>query len=230
MEGRRFHILLNAALAVGLLLTVMAPATLWAADVSGNQPNQNLPVDEAIVQPEVQRRKIEKVAIDTENLEMGLFTGFYSADRYGTTSISGIRVAYHISEDLFFEVTGAQTTLNGLPEETLLQYYTVPDADRNLKYYNINLGYNFLPGEVYFNENWAFNFAFYLMGGVGNTEINAEQRSTLTTGAGMRVLLTDWMAFHINMRDHILRDRYSGIGQEQTIHNLEGFSSITFFF
>ena len=234
MERRGFHLLLKAtAGAVGLfaVLLLAAPAALYAADESGtSQPNQNLPLDEPIVQPKVERRKIDKVAIDSENLELGIYSGFYSGDRYGTGHVTGVRVAYHISEDLFFEATGGETSLKAPPDGTLAQYYTVNDKDLALQYYSINVGYNILPGEVFFSENWAFNFAFYLLAGVGNTDIIGEQRSTLTTGAGMRVLLTDWMAVHFNMRDHILRHSYLGIGKEETIHNLETFTSVTFFF
>jgi len=239
MEGRGFHILLNApalALTLGLLLVVAMPVFAAEPETAEQQgaaakPNEDLPLDEPIVQPKVERRKIEKVAIDSENLELGIYTGFYSADRYGTNRVSGVRVAYHISEDLFFEVTGGESPLKRPAEESILQYYTIEEKDLTLQYYSINLGYNILPGEVYFGDNWAFNFSFYLLAGVGNTDITGEQRSTLTTGMGMRVLLTDWMAFHINMRDHILRHRYLGqIGQEETIHNLEGFYSLTFFF
>jgi len=236
MEGRGFHLLLKpAAHAVGLLLVLLlaVPALAFAEDQAAgvSKPNQNLPLDEPIVQPKVERRVIDKVAIDSENLELGLYTGLYSADRYGTGRVSGVRVAYHISEDLFFEATAGETDLKRPPEEGLLQYYTIQDPDLVLQYYSINLGYNILPGEVFFSDNWAFNFAFYLLAGVGNTDITGEQRSTLTAGAGMRVLLTDWMALHFNLRDHILRHSYlGGIGQEETIHNLETFTSITFFF
>lgn len=235
MERRGFHLLLKAAavavVQVGMLMLAM-PSELYAADAAGvSQPNENLPLDEPIVQPKVKRRVIDKVAIDSENLELGIYSGLYSADRYGTGRVSGVRVAYHISEDLFFEAIGGETSLKRPPEESLLQYYTINEADLTLQYYSINLGYNILPGEVFFGDNWAFNFSFYLLAGVGNTDITGEQRSTLTTGAGMRVLLTDWMAVHFNMRDHILRHSYlGGVGQEETIHNLETFTSVTFFF
>jgi len=236
MEGRGFHLLLRTtAFAVVSLvaLLIAAPVAVWAEDSAdaATQQNQNLPLDEPIVQPKVERRVIDKVAIDSENLEMGIYTGLYSADRYGTGRVSGVRLAYHISEDLFFEATAGETNLKRPPEEGLLQYYTFEDADLALQYYSINLGYNILPGEVFFGGNWAFNFSFYLLAGVGNTDITGEQRSTLTTGAGMRILFTDWMALHFNMRDHVMRHSYlGGIGEEETIHNLETFTSLTFFF
>jgi len=246
MEGRGFHLLLRAAARVALHMALLlsAPALLHAEQQAGegqpvpasqptqpNQPNENIPLDEPIVKPKVERRVIEKVAIDSENLELGIYSGFYSADRYGTGTVSGVRVAYHISEDLFFEATGGQTNLKRPPEQGLLQYYTIDEKDLLLKYYSINIGYNILPGEVFFSDDWAFNFAFYLLGGVGNTDITGEQRSTLTTGVGMRVLLTDWMAVHFNMRDHIMRHSYlGGVSNEETIHNLETFTSVTFFF
>ena len=142
-----------------------------------------------------------------------------------------MRVAYHVSEDIYFEVTGGETETEITFEEQLTGFFTLPEEERTLTYYNLNVGWNLLPGEVFFGRNWAFNFAFYISGGVGSTDFLGERRSTVVTGAGMRILFTDWMAFHISIRDHVFRVNPFGFASEdQTTHNIEAVSSLTFFF
>ena len=235
MEGWGINILLTARhrrlpwlLMFGLLLSAPVGAE---EQVSTGQPSQQLPLDEAIVKPEVERRKINKVAIDSENLELGYYGGFYAAERFGTNPVTGIRVAFHVSEDIFFEASAGETQTEPTFEEQLIGFFTVPEEDRALTYYNLNLGYNILPGEVFFGRNWAFNFAFYIVGGVGSTDFLRERHATVVTGAGMRILLTDWMAIHIDVRDHVFRVNPFGIStSDQTTHNIESVGSLTFFF
>lgn len=235
MEGWGINILLTAVLRSwvwfvlpGLLLC----APVFAEEqVSTGQPNQQLPLEEAIVKPEVVRRNIGKVAIDSENLELGYYGGFYAAERFGTNPVTGLRVSFHVSEDIFFEATTGETTTEPTFEEQLIGFFTVADEDRRLTYYNLNLGYNMLPGEVFFGRNWAFNFAFYILAGVGSTDFLGERHATVVTGAGMRILLTDWMALHIDVRDHVFRVNPFGIATaDQTTHNIESVGSLTFFF
>lgn len=235
MEGRGFNILLTRqrrCMPLALLLGLLVCAPAYAAEqVSTGQPNQQLPLDEAIVKPEVERRKIDKVAIDSENLELGYYGGFYAAERFGTNPVTGIRVAFHLSEDIFFEATAGETETEPTLEEQLLGFFTLDEDERTLTYYNLNFGYNILPGEVFFGSSWAFNFAFYIVGGVGSTDFLGERRSTVVTGAGIRVLLTDWMAFHIDVRDHVFRVNPFGFAaSDTTTHNIESVGSLTFFF
>jgi outer membrane beta-barrel protein len=181
-----------------------------------------------LVQPNVVRRIIDKVAIDTENLEMGFLFGIYSAEDFGTNPVTGFRLAYHITEDVFFEASLGQTETSKTSAEIVNNLQFIADDERNLTYYNLNVGYNLLPGEVFIGESWAFNISLYLLGGIGNTTFNGEDRGTVVTGGGIRILATDWMAFHMDVRDHVFRQNIFSV--EKTTHNIEVLSSITFYF
>ena len=50
------------------------------------------------------------------------------------------------------------------------------DEERDLTYYNMSLGYNLLPGQIYISDRWAFNTRIYLIAGVGNTDFGAMYR------------------------------------------------------
>ncbi len=102
------------------------------------------------------------------------------------------------------------------------------DSERDYSYYNVSMGYNILPGESFLGRNRALNSAFYLIGGVGKTTFAGDDRFTVNVGAGMRFLPLDWLAVHLDVRDHILD--IDLLGEQKTSHNLEAHVGITFFF
>lgn len=79
------------------------------------------------------------------------------------------------------------------------------EDERDYTYYNINLGYNVLPGEAFLTENYAFNTNFYLIAGAGATDFAGDTRFTVNAGAGYQVLLTDSVAVHLGVRQHFYR-------------------------
>ena len=100
--------------------------------------------------------------------------------------------------------------------------------ERELTYYNISLGYNVLPGEAFIGSGHAFNSALYVIAGVGNTEFANDSHFTVNVGAGYRFLLNDWIALHLDFRDHIFDSDL--LGNDKTTHNLEGTAGVTLFF
>jgi len=100
--------------------------------------------------------------------------------------------------------------------------------DRTVTYYNLNLGYNVLPGEVFIGEGRAYNTHFYLIAGLGSTNFADDDRFTVNFGAGFRFLLTDSVAIRLDFRDHLFDSDI--LGREKTTHNLEGTIGVTMFF
>lgn len=182
-----------------------------------------------IVTPDLERRVIEEDVLDSENFELGAYAGILSFEDFGSNSVSGLRLAYHVSEDLFVEIAYAQSELGETSFERLSGSAPLLTAEqRELSYYNLSIGYNLLPGEVFIGENWAFNTAFYLIAGAGNTSFADEEHFTVNLGGGLRFFLTDWMTLHMDVRDHVLT--HDLLGEEQTTHNLETHLGMTIFF
>jgi outer membrane beta-barrel protein len=102
------------------------------------------------------------------------------------------------------------------------------EDERKLTYYNISIGYNLLPGESFIGSNHAYNSALYVIAGVGSTEFGGDNRFTTNFGAGYRLLLTDWLALHADVRDHIFTNDI--LGTDKTSHNIELDGGFTFFF
>jgi outer membrane beta-barrel protein len=220
MESRILFLLLIKVL-------VVTSVTGCARFRSAQEPEAN--GQAPVIEPELERREIEVAAIDTENFEFGVLGGLMSIEDFGVNPVFGARLAYHITESFFIELTaggseGQETSFERLSGAAQL----LTDDERILDYYNLSLGYNLFPGEVYLGADRAFNAAIYLIGGVGKTNFAGDGRFTLNFGIGLRLIPRDWFAIHADVRDHIFD--IDLLGQEKTNHNLEAHVGVTFFF
>ena len=60
------------------------------------------------------------------------------------------------------------------------------------------------------------------------TKFNDQTSQTFNFGLGMRVILRDWAAVQVEMRDHIFS--LDLLGKDQTTHNLELTAGVSFYF
>ena len=184
---------------------------------------------EQVINPEIDRRDIKDAAIDTENFEIGVFGGVMNVEDFGTNPAYGIRLTYHVTEDLFAEITYGQTETSETSFERLSgNIQLLSDDDRKLSYLNGSAGFNILPGEGFVGKKWAFTSALYVIGGVGGSRFASDDALTWNFGMGYRVLINDWLALRIDVRDHIFE--LDLLGQRQTNHNLEFTGGVSIFF
>ncbi|BFM17724.1 hypothetical protein R50073_39070 [Maricurvus nonylphenolicus] len=200
----------------------------FANPVSADSENDRSVLDK-IITPDLERREITEADLDTEDFEIGAYYGVMNVEDFGTNDVTGFRLAYHVTEDLFVEATYGSTTTQETSFERLSGATQIlTDDQRDLTYYNLSAGYNLFPGEIFIGNKWSFNSALYITAGVGNTDFADEEHFTYTLGAGLRLLTTDWLALHFDVRGHMFD--HDLLGEEQTIINLETHAGITFFF
>ena len=182
-----------------------------------------------VIDAEVERREIKEPKIDREDFEIGAFAGILSIEDFGTDLSYGLRLAYHLTEGFFVEGT-AGASRAGLTSFEILSGGApiMTDSERDYYYYNLNLGYNILPGEVFFGEGRAYNSGLYLIGGLGSTRFAGDDRFSVNFGVGYRFLLNDSVALRLDFRDHLYD--IDILGEEKTVHNLEGHLGFTVFF
>jgi|CXWL01.1.fsa_nt_gi outer membrane beta-barrel protein len=213
-----------------LLLTGLVAATAGCSLFGRNDP----PLEDAgasapVISPEVERRPIKTPKIDSEDFEITGYVGLLSVEDFGSNTVYGARIAYHVSEDMFLEGTYAQTgDVDRTSVEVLDNIDLFLGSDRKYSYYDLALGWNVLPGEVFFGKNHAFNSALYVLGGAGNTTFAGDDRFTMTFGAGYRVLATDAVALHFDVRDHLFDNDITG--EDKTTHNIEFNLGVSWFF
>src|SRR5215212_8756224 len=68
--------------------------------------------NDQVVIPQVDRRDIEKPKFPSNDFEIGLFTGTYATQNFGSSWVYGARIGYHITEDFFVEGVYGQTKVS----------------------------------------------------------------------------------------------------------------------
>lgn len=183
----------------------------------------------AVIQPTVERREIKVPKIDKENWEAGVDVGSLSVEDFEVNPSYGVRFAYHISEDFFAEAKVGRTNAGLSSFERLSGSSRIlTDSERRFTYYSLGFGWNFLPGEVFLGSGRAMPTALYVTGGVGSTKFAGDDRFTVTLGAGARVLINDWLAAHLDIRDHIME--VDLLGTSKQTHNFEATLGLSVFF
>ena len=190
--------------------------------------------DRPLIEPDVKPQKVDEALIDNENFELGVFAGFLNIEDFETSTLWGVRLAYHLSERFFVEgnigfAEAGETSFEKLSGNVQL----LSDSDRDYQYYNVNFGYNILPGEAFFkglfsDQTYALNTNFYLIAGAGATDFAGDNRFTANFGAGYQVLLNDWLALHLNFREHLYD--IDVLGESKTSLNTEFSSGLSIFF
>lgn len=216
METRTQHLFLTLSRRAWLpLLLCAAPA--WAAE------------EPTLIEPDVRPVAIDEALIDTENFEVGAFTGVLNIEDFGSSFVYGARLGYNLSESLFVEsnigfAEGGETSFEQLAGDVEL----LTDSEREYVYYNLNFGYRLLPGEAFFGPDHAFNTNFYLVAGAGATDFAGDNRFTTNVGFGYQVLFTDSLAVELGVREHMYK--IDVLGDEKTAFNTEVRCGLSVFF
>ncbi|MDO3381582.1 outer membrane beta-barrel domain-containing protein [Gilvimarinus algae] len=212
MASRLQRIFLAALLAL--------PGLLWAQEDDPLEP---------IVGADIERRDISEDMLDTENFEFGIYGGVLGIEDFGSNSVIGANLAYHITEDFFVEAIYGVSEANKTSYELLSgAVELLTDEEREFSYYVLSLGYKIFPGQVYFGSGTAFNTHFYITAGGGNTEFASNRYATYTFGAGYKFYATDWFALDIGMRDHLFTHEL--FGESRQTNNFEGRLGLSIFF
>ena len=144
-------------------------ATACAAACFAAMAQQQKPANEQVVVPQVDRRDIQVPKFPSNDFEIGLFGGTYATQNFGTSAVGGLKLGYHITEDFFVEGVYAQTKVSDENYRQILPGGVFPEESSKLSYYNLSIGYNVLPGEVFIGGKRAKPSQLYLIAGVGST-------------------------------------------------------------
>lgn len=182
---------------------------------------------EPLVVREPERREVNVDKLDHENFEIGGYYGLMNVDNFGSEAVYGAQVAYHVTEDFFIQGQYGTTELGETSFERLSGGSPL-FLDRDMTYYNVSVGYNIFPGESFIGRGWAFKGGLYVIAGVGSTDFADDERFTVNAGLGYRLVPTDWLALHVNVRDHMFESDL--LGSDETYHNIEFSGGLTLFF
>jgi outer membrane beta-barrel protein len=220
MENRIQRILLMPLFTASTLaLTALIPSS--AAFAADDAPTT--------VKADVERRTVLDDVIDTENVEVGIQGGILSIEDFESNPWISAHVGYHISEHFYVKARYAQAKAGETSFEKLSNAAPLlTDAERELTYYGLNIGYNLLPGEIFFSKDTVFNSVFSIELGGGSTEFAGDEQFTVNLTANYRVFLTDWIAWDLSMSDYLFNTEVTGASK--TTHNLNFATGVSFYF
>jgi outer membrane beta-barrel protein len=203
-------------------------AALLAAPLALHAQAQK-PANEQVIEPQVDRREVRLPRFPSKDFEIGTFAGVFSTQDFGAAPVVGLRAGYHITEDFFAQATFGRTKIT---DETFRLIFpgggVFPTETVRLTYYNLSVGVNVLPGEVFIGRNIAKASQIYLIGGVGSTKVNDQNRQTVNIGFGTRVYFNDKFAVQVDVRDHVFS--LDLLAKRKSMQNLELTAGLTYFF
>jgi len=231
MENRIQHFLLVTTLCFASNVALAAEQTEPSDEKDSEQiPEQTQVWDEAstIAEPTIARNKVDVSAIDAYDIEIGLFAGQMNVEDFGTNPLVGFSLGFHVTENIFTQLTYGTTDTEPSSFEIISGSNLMTDDERTYTYYDLNLGYNLLPGESFFSDETTYNSTFYTTLGIGSTDFAGDQRFTYNLAFGYKLLLTDWMAVNLEVKDSIFD--IDILGTDKTTHNISYNLGVSMFF
>ncbi len=217
-----------AACASLLLVTLVMLALPATAQPVAQPVTPPKAATEQVIVPQVDRREVKRPKYASNDFSVGLYVGTYATQNFGASTVSGIRLGYHITEDFFVDGTLGRSKVSDANFRQVLPGGIFVNRTETLSYYALSAGYNVLPGEVFFGRNTAKATQGYILAGVGSTDFAGQKRQTLHAGFGLRLILKDWFVMQADVRDHVFT--LDLLGKRQSTQNLEVTAGFTLFF
>ncbi|KZY29081.1 MULTISPECIES: outer membrane beta-barrel domain-containing protein [unclassified Oleiphilus] len=180
-----------------------------------------------LIEPDVKPVVLDEAMIDSENFELGVFTGVMNIEDFESALVYGTRLAFHLSGNLMFETHIGMSEAGQSSFETLGAVEVLSSDDRDYLYYNFGVAFK-LPGESYFGRDYAFNNNVYVSAAVGATDFAGETRLTGVVGLGYQLLLTDFVSLHFTAKEHFYE--IDVVGPEKISFNSELGMGVSLFF
>ena len=223
MENRFQRIFLKRFITVSTLL-ISALSFSYAANATEQELDAQIQV-----KADVERREILDDVLDSENFEIGLQGGIISIEDFENSGWMGVHIGYHMTENFYLKARygqgkGGETSFEKLVNSAPL----LTDEQRDLTYYGLNIGYNLLPGEIFFSKDLVLNSIFSIELGAGSTEFAGDEQFTVNFTANYRVFINDWVAWDIGMSDYVFDTQITG--ESKTTHNLNFVTGFSVYF
>lgn len=209
-----------------LSLLILAGSFFSPVIFAAEQKNTENPV---LIRPELERSLFNEAQIDGDDFEILLVAGFLSIEDFGVNPLLAVRLNYHVNETVFVQLAMAQSKAGETSYEILSGGAPLlTDAEKDLRYYSINIGYNLFPGEAFLSDQTTYNTVLYLVAGMGTTDFAGSDLFTINFGTGYRFLLNDAFAIVAEFRNNIFdMDLF---GKDKISNNLEFSFGASWFF
>ncbi len=159
-----------------------------------------------------------KLRANSELFDVGFVAGIISIEDFPSEYVVGANLTFKASEDFFLQYNYIQTDVAESNFEKQSTSFALGD-DRSFVHYDLLVGYNVLQGEFFASEEKAHLSNLYVVAGVGETELGAENNFTYTLGVGYQVEFFRKYLMRVDYRDYIFETTLIGGGDKNTVHN-----------
>ena len=205
---------------LAIQILIFSPSLCAQSD--GNDQNN-------LIEPQIERVEFDESLINTDDFEISVYSGLLAIEDFSTEVVKGVKIGYHISEDFFVQASLGNTSVGRTSFEILGGGAPLlSDAEREVDYYLVSLGFNLLPGEAFITDSTTFNTVLYFTGGVGTTTFAGEDRYTIGYAIGYRSLIADSLSVDVEMRNLLFN--MDLFGAEKSTSNLELILALNLFF
>lgn len=156
-----------------------------------------------IVTPEAEQVLINDADLANVGLSTGGYIGVINFENFNSSIMLAWFINYPFDEDLFVSAELGASLVNDT-EYRNIGLPLLSEEEVVAGFYSVLLGYNVLPGEVYWQKGRAIRSDIYLLGGVGSINIDNNNYVTLQFGAGLKLELDNEHSIRIEFRDRLI--------------------------
>ncbi len=154
-----------------------------------------------------QRTSRDRLFQQTNRHELTIQGGYYVSDLFDGTYTFGGAYAYHMTEDLAVEATGAYTRLASSGGPELERTFAVlGNLPRRQLSFDADLVWVPAHGKMRFGGSIS-HFDLYLAAGAGVVDSVLSNNVAGNGGFGLKFFLSRALAFRIDVRDHLFREQ-----------------------
>jgi len=183
-----------------------------------------------VIEPKEKPKPAKPAMIDSEKIQLGLYSGFVAVEDFSTNYLNGLSLTYLLSDKyaVFLNYgasdVGRSTYEISQSEGEGDEVNFLSKSQRQFSYITLSGAYKLFTSRSFLGANHKFDSDIYMVAGLGTMKYAGASNTGISLGSSYRVVLTDWMVMSFDFRDHIFnaKDVYHA-GEERTrlTHNIE---------
>lgn len=171
-----------------------------------------------IVKPDTEQELIKDSDIDNISKNIGVYAGLINYENFNSGFITALYFSYPFDEDIFVEAEYGVSVINDTEYRNIgLPLLSKEEVD--VEFYTILIGYNMLPGEVYWSRDKTLISRFYLIAGVGTVSFDKNNYVSMQFGAGFKMELDKNKSIRFEARDRMYDTDI--LGTDKLTNNIE---------
>lgn len=171
-----------------------------------------------IVKADTEQDLIKDADIKNTSMSIGIYTGLINYENFNSNYLVGLTFSYPFDEHVFIDAEFGVSGINDT-EYRNIGLPLLSEEETDVLFYTVLVGYNILPGEVYWSREKTLISSFYLIGGVGSISFDNNNYVSVQFGAGFKMGLDKNKSIRFEARDRLFDTDI--LGTDKLSNNIE---------